>query len=64
MRVSDRVKVISTKSNFDGVLGTIKEVEEHLMFRNLVEFDGVVRVYGIPYKRMVFSDDELELINA
>lgn len=63
MRVGDRVKVVSTKSNFDSVFGTIKEIEEHLMFRNLVEFDAVVRVYGIPYKKMVFSDDELELIS-
>lgn len=63
MRVGDRVKINSTKSNFDNVLGTIKEIEENLMFRNLVEFDATVRVYGIPYKKMVFSDDELELIS-
>jgi len=64
MRVGDRVKINSTKSNFDNVFGTIKEIEENLMFRNLVEFDSIVRVYGIPYKKMVFCDDELELINA
>ena len=63
MRVGDRVKIKSTKSNFDNVFGTIKEVEDSLMFRNLVEFDAIVRVYGIPYKKMVFSDDELELIS-
>lgn len=63
MRVGDRVKVVSTKSNFDNVLGTIKEAQDNLMFRNLVEFDAVVRVYGIPYKKMVFCDDELELIS-
>jgi len=64
MQVGDRVSIISTKSNFDSVLGTVKEVQENLMFRNLVEFDATVRVYGIPYKKMVFCDDELELINA
>jgi len=64
MRVNDRVKIKSTKSNFDNVLGTIKEIQDNLMFRNLVEFDVIVRVYGISYKKMVFSDDELELINA
>lgn len=63
MRVGDRVKINSTKSNFDNVFGTIKEVEDSLMFRNLVEFDAIVRVYGIPYKKMVFSDDELEIIS-
>jgi len=63
MQVGDRVSIISTKSNFDSVLGTVKEVQENLMFRNLVEFDSIVRVYGIPYKKMVFSDDELELIS-
>ena len=61
-KVGDRVKIKSTKSNFDNVLGTVKEVQDDLMFRNLVEFDVVVRVYGIPYKKMVFCDDELELI--
>lgn len=63
MRVGDRVMVVSKKSNFDSVFGTIKEVKDNLMFRNLVEFDAIVRVYGIPYKKMVFSDDELELIS-
>ena len=62
-KVGDRVKIKSTKSNFDNVLGTVKEVQDDLMFRNLVEFDVVVRVYGIPYKKMVFCDDELELIS-
>lgn len=62
MQVGDKVKVISRKSTFDNVTGTIREVSDNVMFKYLVEFDRITKVIGIPYKKMVFSEDELELI--
>lgn len=64
MKVGDKVKVTAGQhSVFNGCTGTVKEVVNSLMFSNTVKFDKPKLVAGIPYKQMVFSDDELELIS-
>jgi hypothetical protein len=64
MRVGDKVKVSAgPHSVFGGCTGTVKEVVNSIMFSNTVVFDNLKLVAGIPYKQMVFSDDELEIIS-
>lgn len=65
MRVGDKVKVSAGPySVFNGCTGTVKEVVNSIMFSNTVKFDKAKTVVGIPYKQMIFSDDELELIDG
>lgn len=64
MQVGDKVKVSAgPHSIFNGCTGTVKEVVDSIMFSNTVKFDKPKTVAGIPYKQMIFSDDELELIS-
>ena len=64
MKVGDRVKVTAGPySVFNGCTGTIKEVVPSIMFSNTVKFDKPKTVASIPYKQMIFSDDELEVIS-
>ena len=64
MQVGDRVKVrAGPYSIFNGCTGAIKEVVPSIMFSYTVKFDKPKTVAGIPYKQMIFSDDELEVVS-